>query len=546
MAMYLMHKYSWRSRQARFHWFAGLALMWPLLGSAADQAPVYLVRSVGLSSAQAAKLREAFGLKTILRQSDGMVRYADQAAFGRLPGLRLTDVQFDKDEGGMETVAEGFDFEKIKAMPVLSNKEALARAERSLKAAGLRPANVRTSVANTQFNAVGVKGESIIARKPIDTVVSYRFALNEIPLEGPGAGLRIAYLGDGSVSQLSYARLTASAGESVPVLDNLGAVERCAAALGGNAKIGKATLAYYAPPLETKPVTLEPMFRCEGANAFGGALQAFYVPAKVRAEARAVNIGLPIPTRAAAENLSVTPQLTTRIDVGSEGTGPCSGLPWTATNVASFNNRMISAGYPVQFSWVDANAWESDWKDPQFDGNDSGWVDDVDMAYWQGHGEPFGFHFSNCSNHHDTVLSNTDAKWGNRDAEWMALFTCLILKHTEGGQAWWQRWSPAFDGLHMILSFDTVSYHSASHGGTFANYMVRSPFLWWNQPMTVLQAWIQTSIDDQPEVVRWAVMGPIGSGGATNQGDYFWGKGSVGPDIRGGQITGYWWMAGPS
>jgi len=498
MAMSFMHLNSRLSPPVKAHWLVGLALLWPVFGSTADTAPVYLVRSLGLSGAQAAKLQEAFGLKTILRQSDGSVRYADQAAFGRLPGQRLTDAQFDKDEGGMETVAEGFDFEKIKALPVLPNTDALARAERSLKAVGLRPANVRASVANTQFNAVGIKGESIIARKPIDTVVSYRFLLNGIPLEGPGAGLRIAYLGDGSVSQLSYARLTTSVNESVPVLDNLGAMERCAAALGGNAKIGKATLAYYAPPLETKPVTLEPMFRCEGGNAFGGALQAL-------------------------QGLFVEEDRVIR-DAGFREFG----------------------GYPVQFSWVDANAWESDWKDPQFDGNDSGWVDDVDMAYWQGHGEPFGFHFSNCSNHHDTVLSNTDAKWGNRDAEWMALFTCLILKQTEGGQAWWQRWSSAFDGLHMILSFDTVSYHSASHGVTFANYMVRSPFLWWNQPMTVLQAWIQASIDDQPEVVRWAVMGPIGTGGATNQGDYFWGKGSVGPDIRGGQITGYWWMAGPS
>jgi hypothetical protein len=59
----------------------------------------------------------------------------------------------------------------------------------------------------------------------------------------------------------------------------------------------------------------------------------------------------------------------------------------------------------------------------------------------------------------------------------------------------------AFDRLHQINSFDTVSYHSSQHGGIFADYMLRS------NPMTVRQAWAQASIDDQPEQVTWGDYG---------------------------------------
>ncbi len=64
--------------------------------------------------------------------------------------------------------------------------------------------------------------------------------------------------------------------------------------------------------------------------------------------------------------------------------------------------------------------------------------------------------------------------------------------------------------------------------------------------MKVRQAWAQASIDDQPPQVVWATMGVFGAGGLTNYNDHFWGRGSVGPDIPAGQITGYWWIAGGS
>jgi hypothetical protein len=99
----------------------------------------------------------------------------------------------------------------------------------------------------------------------------------------------------------------------------------------------------------------------------------------------------------------------------------------------------------------------------------------------------------------------------------MSLFTCQVLEDSTGGQSWAQRWGQAFRGLHQINSFTTVSYNSANHGGKFGHYMWRSPFLWWNNPMKVRDAWAQASIDTQPASVRWATMGPRHLVGRTRQ-----------------------------
>jgi len=54
------------------------------------------------------------------------------------------------------------------------------------------------------------------------------------------------------------------------------------------------------------------------------------------------------------------------------------------------------------------------------------------------------------------------------------------------------------------------------------------------------------SIDDQPGDVVWASMGAIGPNGSVNLNDYFWNRGSVGPDIEAGAVTGWWYLRGVS
>ena len=511
-------------------------------------APVYEVVAQGLTDDEAGRLREAFRLAELALDEHGVARYVDEKAFLAVPTRELPPGEAESEDEG-PVVFERFDFEALRSIQVPAPEEARSRAAEALRGADLLPREAEPVATHTRFEATSAEGETL-ADHPIATAVSYRFSLRQVPLEGPGAKVRVAYGAGGEVVQLLHSVLRLEPGAEVPIVGRAEAADRCATWTtsgyeGGDRRVSQATLAYYAPHLSTRPERLEPSYRCETVHPNGAVGQVYFVPAAVQAERPAL-APAPQERRAGADPQEAVAALVGRVDVGSEGTGPCSGLPHTAANVASFNNRMSSAGVAVQFSWVDANAWEDDWKDPSRAGNDSTWVDNVDMAYWQGHGWPGGFSFSGCSSIDDASMTNADALWGNRDAEWISLFTCLVLAAESGGQRWWQRWGPAFDRLHQINSFDTVSYHSSQHGGIYADYLVRRPFLWWNDPMKVRQAWAQASIDDQPPQVVWATMGVISTAGSVNWNDYFWGHGPVGPDVPAGQIRGYWRVSGGS
>ena len=103
---------------------------------------------------------------------------------------------------------------------------------------------------------------------------------------------------------------------------------------------------------------------------------------------------------------------------------------------------------------------------------------------------------------------------------------------------WWQRWGSAFDGLHLFMGYQTVTWDNDDEGRLVATYAL--------QGRTIRESWIQTAIDVQGPSEVWAVMGPINNGNWVNYNDHFWGRGSVGPDIRGGNLDGWWIIWGPS
>jgi hypothetical protein len=505
--------------------------------AAETELPVYGVKSSGLDDRQTDALQRALGLKDVNRSEYGAVAFADEERYLRVPSL-------DKGEGkpGEDgpTVQTAIDVDALKRLRAIPEDAAVKRVQEALREAGVLPEGATPTGRQTKFELVDANGRTSVSA-PLDTAVSYSFSLDGIPLEGAGAKVRVAFDGEGQVTGLTHSTRTVEKTGSVPVYGLDDGRARCAKAFGESIKPGRVSYVYVAPPLEDKVEKLVPSFRCEGFTPDGSQAQAITVPAVVGS-----TLPEPDPVQPPRDAKSGGVQaLTESGEVGSEGTGNCSGLPNTSANIDSFNNESTGHGVPVQFSWKDGNAWESDFKDPIFPGGqDHLYADDVDMTYWQGHGSPTGFYFTGCSNHNDTKLANTEARWGNLDVEWMSLFTCQILQDTSGGQTWAQRWAQAFRGLHQINSFTTVSYNSSNHGGKFAHYMLRSPFLWWNNPMKVRDAWAQASIDTQPASVIWATMGPVSNGNLANFNDYFHGKGAVSADVISSGT--YWRISGAS
>jgi hypothetical protein len=583
-------------------------------------APIYKVTRKGVSQDAAERLAKELGLQVNPRAADGSLRYMDPERFQAVPMKPAEFEQGNEDERKIE--AQAFDFEALKAMPVLPRDEAMARGLRALEGAGLIPRSASATTGHTTFRAV-VDREQVITKK-LDTQVNYNFRLGNLPLIGPGAKVKIAFDGRGEVTQLNYATYGVAKAGTVPIVAPELAEKNCFVGQDKDDIEVDTKLVYFAPALKLRTVqALLPHYVCIGSALIEGQtvrLRGSLVPAVESAprieldahtdgevvDAEAVvrggtapyrylwsssstsldskqstagpslhyqrspkdpeaasseTVGLVVtdangltavatrtmqtvhaaPASVAAPAAAASPST---IDVGTEWIGLSQGLGGSAGNAAGFVNRFGSEGIPVRFNWGDFNAWEQDFKDPSLGGDDSNWVDNVDLTFYTGHANGDGFTFP--GNMDDGFLHYNDARWGDLDSEWIAIAACGPLQQTEGGLNVFDRWDSAFQGLHMLTGYANVSFDNTDEGRLFSNYMLRTPFLWWNHPMKVREAWVQMAVDVQPSSVTWGYMGPIGPGGVSNFNDYFWGKGSVGPDLRGSDIRGFYVVRGPS
>ena len=161
-----------------------------------------------------------------------------------------------------------------------------------------------------------------------------------------------------------------------------------------------------------------------------------------------------------------------------------------------------------------------------------------------GHGWSGGFTFK--GSHDDGSIVPGDARWGDRDLEWMQLESCQVLRDTNGFHDYFGRWGGAVDGLHMLNGFHTNAYCvGGGTGGTFAKYLFPRQIRWITLPaLTVRNAWAQMAIDKEPSGVVYRSMGNIAPGGVTNISDFFWGQGPTGPDIPVAGRIGQWSITG--
>jgi hypothetical protein len=211
-----------------------------------------------------------------------------------------------------------------------------------------------------------------------------------------------------------------------------------------------------------------------------------------------------------------------------------------AANQSGFVNRFLSEGVTKRFNWSGLSAWERDFKEGPT-GLDHLYTDNADIVFYIGHGWGGGITFESSQDDGDLLYTDVVNDWGNVDLEWMSLLSCEVLAESTGGKMWYQRWSPAFNGLHLLLGFETTAYDWHAFGGRYADYMLgRNLGFATLPPFPVRTSWFQAKAEEQPSSVVSVVMGVIGPSGISNYDDYFWGQGPVGPDLRGANIRGYW------
>ena len=322
----------------------------PVAAAVTAELPTYQVRATGISEAQAAALGKAFGIERLSRSQDGSVRFADEQGFLDIPSITVGET--GKDEDGNPTVGSVLDEAALARLRPIDADKALSLTREALTRAGLYPEQARPTVGHTTLEMVDAKGKQT-ASAALDTTVSFSFDLGGLPYEGPGAKIRVGFGSDGAVSQLSYSTRVLERGEPVRVLDPDAGRERCAKALQGAVRIQQADYAYAAPALDAKLERIEPSFRCSGVNADGSAAQITFVPAAVDAELPEVTPSPVPPRRSAAALAAPRVQAYGVVDVGSEGTGPCSGLPWTGNNLAVVQRPVHLPRHPGRVQLVE-------------------------------------------------------------------------------------------------------------------------------------------------------------------------------------------------
>jgi hypothetical protein len=145
------------------------------------------------------------------------------------------------------------------------------------------------------------------------------------------------------------------------------------------------------------------------------------------------------------------------------------------------------------FDVGNTDAWEKHFKRPALGGLDDDWIDNVDFAYFSGHGagegtvygstgvgRGGGFTFGVNAND-DWVLASIpslqEPQWGDDRLEWIVLDVCSALAKLSDGDGVEHtlddRWRNAdvMHGLHFILGFRTAATDSGTRGQIFADYL---------------------------------------------------------------------------
>ena len=180
-------------------------------------------------------------------------------------------------------------------------------------------------------------------------------------------------------------------------------------------------------------------------------------------------------------------------EIGIEWVGLSHNKPlwWTETNIEGWYNKMgTTGGFNREFNWGEWSAWEEDFKDAQFSGTDTQWIDAVDFVYYQDHGGPDGVSFT--SNHDDHGLNYWHMRLGDGDLDSIVFDACSPLAWlNSSGADVFQRWAPAMQGIHQVCSFGTSSKNSATRGTKFATYMT-------DFGMTIVSAWFRACEETEP------------------------------------------------
>ena len=293
------------------------------------------------------------------------------------------------------------------------------------------------------------------------------------------------------------------------------------------------------------------------------------------------NTSLPVTARPA-------PDTHNSVTYGCES--PNDPGAWTGDRVAWQNAMSTYGGGSERFCWLADSSWPGDYIEPAKpgtlgahpwitgDADYKNWgINTANIVFYIGDANPYAFsemypgatpaQYNTSAG--GTVLApnssvtveigsqNYDVpyagSWGqpypNDRLQWLPMYACNLLENDKSASSPWLSWGQAFNGLHSVLAFDTEAADSNPFVSDFVLGFLGFQILFITfEPQTIVQSWL--SATRATDIGTAAAMGPMTNVdvgvtlGVCNYGDYYWGKGPVGPTIPRNMIHGWWYIQG--
>jgi Family of unknown function (DUF6345) len=129
-------------------------------------------------------------------------------------------------------------------------------------------------------------------------------------------------------------------------------------------------------------------------------------------------------------------------------------LSYPDNQANGFYDHMGQHGHTQVFDWGNDNAWEQDFRSPDFGGDSLDWSDNVNFCLVDDHGgndgSVFSFWFSKAVSH--CSVDSTHMRLGRKNLKWLAALGCDAVLDTKAAHII-GLWGGPMQGVHICVGY---------------------------------------------------------------------------------------------
>ncbi len=131
-----------------------------------------------------------------------------------------------------------------------------------------------------------------------------------------------------------------------------------------------------------------------------------------------------------------------------------NNLSYRDDHANGFCNKMKAKGHTQVYNWGNDNAWEKDFRHPDFGGDSLNWLDNVHFCFYSDHGGNWSniMHIAFSKAHDKCLGSSNEWKLGVKMLKWFVLDCCQCVLNVDKNHIS-AVWFPPAHGVHMIFGF---------------------------------------------------------------------------------------------